>query len=220
MVFCCFVVPIWNTGDLVVRRGENAVARYLRGFAPQRMLGNDLPNGLPLTLLWVALMLVLAPFGAFTAGKLHVLDWQHVFLPGAILITAVVFGFAGLGNLLSVYLPSRWAACILAYAAMVVVGLFPYFILSPWAHEARVSASPVWNLLYLVPTEGIGQAVTDKSFWGVSIPMPLKPVWLVTSVLYTGLGAVCFASAAARVRTVGAQLQARLARAETLAEGA
>jgi ABC-type transport system involved in multi-copper enzyme maturation permease subunit len=214
MITCCFVVPIWNTGDLVVRKGENALGRYLGGFSPHRLLGNDLPNGLPLTLAWVALMVGMIPFGALTAGKLHVVPWMKLFVPGVVLIAAVVYGFAGLGNLLSVHLPSRWAACILGYAAMVALGLLPYFVLSPWAREARISPSPIWNLLYLVPMEGIGRLVTDKSFWGADIPLPVNPVWLVTASIYTVLGTICFLAASAQVRSVGAKLQARTAAAE------
>lgn len=214
MMLCCFVVPIWNTGDLVVRKGEDALRRYLWGFMPHRLWGNDLPNGLPLTFLWVGLMVGMVPFGALTAGKLEVADWGGVFVPGVTLIAAVVYGFSGIGNLLSVQLPSRWAACILHYAIIVAVGLLPYFILSPWALQAGVSDGPRWSFLYLVPLEGIGRLVTERSFWGVPIPLPVEPVWVVTSALYVVIGTVCFCLAAARVRRVGRQLQARPSAAE------
>lgn len=200
LVLCCFAVPIWNTGDLVVPRGEPALRRYLSGLSPLRMWGNNLPNGLPLTLLWVVLMVGMVPFGALTAGKLRVVDWRDVFLPGAVLITAVVYGFAGAGNLLSVRLPSRWAACLLNYALVIVVGLLPYFVLSPWVQEARSAPGPQWLFLYLVPLEGIGRLIRSESFWGVPIPLPVNPVWAVTSVLYAVLGTLCFALSAASVR--------------------
>lgn len=202
MVLTCAVVPIWNTGDLVVPRGHGALGSYLRGFLPWRAFRDDLPNGLPLTLLWVAIVAALFPLGALTAGKVTLVFQSGALVPGLLLLGSVVFGFAGLGHLLSVTLPSRWAACLVTYAVMVGCVLLPYFVVAPWAQSVQPRFSPIWSLLYLVPFEGLAELGAPSGFWSFRTPMPVRPVWLASSVLYLGLGLAGFIAAAARVRRV------------------
>jgi hypothetical protein len=225
LVFLCLVTPVLNTGDLIVRRGESAIGRYLSGFSPHRMFANDLSCGFPLVLLWAVFVLALIPVAVVSLGKTSLFQPFEVLVPGAILMLAVITGLAGIGNLLSVTLPSRWAACVLTYLVAVVAMLLPYFTLFPWYQLANRPQGPqlLWQLLYLVPFEGLRQLMNPAAFWqdhpamlfGTSVP-----VWLVTAVLYLGMGALCFLFTAIRIRQVGSSIQRRMEAGETVFQNA
>jgi ABC-type transport system involved in multi-copper enzyme maturation permease subunit len=214
LVFLLLATPVFNTGDLVVRRGESALARYLRGFAPHRALGNDLSCGLPLILGWALFLLALIPVAAAVGNKWGLFVSREAFVPGAVLCLCVVLGLAGIGNLLSVTLPSRWAACVLTYLAAVVLMLLPYFTLFPWYQLINKPTTPglLWQVLYFVPFEGLVQLSSPGSFWIDHPPMLFgrTRMWIVTSGLYLAIAAACFLFTAARIRSVGRQLQERM----------
>src|SRR5206468_4235891 len=132
LIFICLVVPVFNTGDLIVRRGESALGRYLSGFLPHRMFAADLSSGFSLTVAWTLFLLALVPFGMWTTGKWGLFHPAAVWLPAAVLCLAVAAGLAGIGNFLSVTLPSRWAACVLTYLAGVMLTLLPWFVRLVW----------------------------------------------------------------------------------------
>lgn len=220
LVLACLVVPIYNTGDLIVRRGESALGRYLRGFLPHRMFRGDLSCGFPLVLSWTLFLLALLPLGMVLTGKRGLFDEVGVFIPGVILCLSVIVGLAGVGHLLSVTLPSRWAACILTYLAAVVLMILPTFTYFTW-HQLLVrpkTPQPLWQLLYLVPWEGMKQLGTGSvTYWSEHPEMIFGrsvPVWIVTSAIYLLLAAVTFLATAARVRSEGRILQERLEAAE------
>jgi len=216
LVLICLALPVFNTGDLIVRRGESALARYLRGFLPNRLFDNDLSCGFPLIAIWSVYLFALLPLGIFALGKEKFFDPGAVFVPGVILCLSVVAGLAGVGNLLSVTLPSRWAACILTYLAGVVLLLLPNFTWFSWfALIVRPRApQPLWQLLYLVPYEGLRELGASAAYWNDHPAMGFGrtvPVWVVTSAIYLTLAAVTFLITGARVQREGRLLQQRMA---------
>ncbi|MGV3721442.1 MAG: ABC transporter permease [Actinomycetota bacterium] len=213
LVMVALVTPVMNTGDLVVLRGESAVKRYLRGFLPHRAFADDLSCGFPLVLGWTIFLLALLPIGAALAGKQSVFPNLQVFVPAAILTLCVFAALAGVGNLLSIILPSRWAACVLTYLAGVVAMLLPYFTLFPWHQADRPREVQLWHqVLYLVPFEAISQLISPASFEVNRPPLALGmavPMWIVTSLFYLTVAVLCFVLTTAQVAKVGERLQAR-----------
>lgn len=225
LVLACLTVPLFNTGDLIVRRGESALARYLEGFLPHRMLRNDLSCGFPLSMLWGIFLFSLIPAGIFLCGKSALFHPQAVFLPGAVLALSVVFGLAGVGHFLSVTVPSRWAACILSYLVMVCVMALPGFTLLMYSNLPVPPREPqaLWQLLYLMPEQGLSQLTNPVSFWTNHPAMAFGsgvPIWLVTTAIYLIVGAVCFALTAMRVQQQGLQLQRWMEAQEKVLQGA
>jgi len=217
LVMVALVTPVMNTGDLVVLRGESAVKRYVRGFLPHRAFADDLSCGFPLVLGWTLFLLALLPIGATLTGKQSVFPLMQLFIPGTIVTLTVFAALAGLGNLLSITLPSRWAACVLTYLAGVVTMLLPYFTLFPWFQADRPRDIQIWHqVLYLVPFEALSQVISPASFETNRPPLVLGsavPVWMVTSLFYLVVAACCFVLATAQVAKVGKRLQSKLAQA-------
>lgn len=219
LVLVGLFTPVYNTGDLIIRRHESPLARYLRGFLPFRLFGNDLSCGFPLVLVWTLFILALLPIGAVATGKAVLFNQAGTFVPGAILTISVIIGLAGIGNFLSVTLPSRWAACILTYLAGLVAMVLPYFSLLPWYNLSTKPKTPqlIWQVLYFVPFEALYHLGNPSTFLANRPPLvfgPGVPVWFVTSVLYLGLGALCFLLTAARIHKVGNHLQQQMAAKE------
>jgi hypothetical protein len=214
LVLVTLVTPIYNTGDLVVRRGESALRRYLTGFLPFRALSDDLSCGFPLVLGWGAFLFALVPIGVAATGKLNIFPIGQVFVPAVILGFAVFAALAGVGNLLSVTLPSRWAACVLTYLAGVVTMLLPYFTLFPWFQTNRPRTVQIWQqVLYLVPFEGLFQLMSPGSYTFDRPPLVFGssvPVWVVTTFLYAAGAIVCFLITATYIRKAGKRLEQRL----------
>ena len=210
LALICLIVPIFTTGDLIVRRGESALKRYLSGFLPHRAFAADLSCGMPLVLGWAGFLLALIPFAMVTEGKAALFHPAAVWVPGLLLTVAVIAGLAGVGNLLSVLLPSRWAACVLTYLAGIVLMLLPYFALFGWyqANQPR-STGMLWQLLYLIPFEGLYQLMSPGSYLTdrpALLFSPAVPVWLVTTVIYVGIAVICFGLTAVQVRRAGERL--------------
>ncbi len=207
-------VPILNTGDLIVRRGESATGRYLSGLLPHRLFRSDLPSGVPLALLWALLWLAIIPLSGSIATRAALFNPLTVYVPGAVVAICVVLGLAGIGHLLSVLLPSRWAACILTYLAGVVMMVLPYSTLMFFegAGAAIRTPQPLYQLLYLSPWLGMTH-LGSKTLW-INQPalmfQNVVPTWVVTSVLYLALAAFGFGLALARVHQQGRHLQQRL----------
>ncbi len=224
LVLTALFAPVYNTGDLIIRRGESALGRYLGGFLPFRMFGNDLSCGFPLILAWLLFFLALLPIGAFLTGKAALFNQSGVFLPGAVLCVSVVLGLSGVGHFLSVTLPSRWAACILTYLTGLVVMVLPYFSLLPWYNLTTKpkAVQPLWQVLYLVPFEGLSQLGNPSNHFA-NRPALLfgdaVPIWLVTSVLYLALGALCLVITAARIHKVGSEIQEKMEAREKALQG-
>ena len=211
LVLVALVTPIYNTGDLVVRRGESPLRRYFTGFLPFRAFGEDLSCGFPLVLIWGVFLFALIPLGVGALGKLNIFPIGSVFIPAAILSLAVFAALAGVGNLLSVTLPSRWAACVLTYLAGVVTMLLPYFTLFPWFQTNRPrTVQLLQQVLYLVPFEGLFQVMSPGSYTFDRPPLifgSVVPVWVVTTVLYTIGAIICFMVTAAYIRKAGKRLE-------------
>lgn len=213
LVLLALVTPVLNTGDLVLRRDESALARYLTGLLPHRALANDLSSGFPLVLIWGVFLFALLPIGVATAGKQAVIPVSGMFLPAAILSFLVFATIAGVGNLLSVTLPSRWAACVLTYLFGVITMLLPYFTLFPWFQMNRPRNLQIWHqVLYLVPFEGLHQLMAPGTYFADRPPLlfgSAVPVWLVTASLYALMALLCFALTAAYVARAGRRLGAK-----------
>jgi ABC-type transport system involved in multi-copper enzyme maturation permease subunit len=213
LVLLALATPVLNTGDLVLRRGESAVGRYLGGLFPHRALANDLSCGYPLVLLWGVFLFALLPLGLTLSGKLGLVSVPGVLLPAVILSFVVFSALAGVGNLLSVILPSRWAACVLTYLVGVVTMLLPYFTLFPWYQMSQPRSLQIWHqVLYLVPFEGLHQLMEPATYLSNRPPLlfgSAVPVWLVTTALY-GVGALfCFALTSACIARAGKRLAAQ-----------
>jgi ABC-type transport system involved in multi-copper enzyme maturation permease subunit len=225
LMMVVLVTPILNTGDLIVRRGESAAGRYLRGLLPFRSLGNDLSCGLPLVAGWTLFSLALLPLAFQLMGKSRLLYDSGVFLPGVLVCLAVMFGLAGVGNLLSVSLPSRWAACVLTYLVAVVLLLLPFFpmnVYNPGAPSAR-TPNLLFQVLYLLPWKGFEQLGNPGNFTANNPALLLGkavPVWLVNVVLYTALGLFGYILTLLRVSREGHQLQVRMEATERTLSGA
>jgi len=219
LVLIVVVTPVFNTGDLIVRRGESALGRYFRGLLPSRMFHADLSCGVPLVMAWLAFVFAALGIGMAITGKWTLFSNTASYLPAIVLSACVVFGLAGLGNILSVTLPSRWAACVLTYLAAVVLLLLPYLALLPYNSMAPAArkGGPLWQVLYFVPFEGLRQ-VTDPAIYRTSAPAlifdKLLPVWVVTSAIYLGLGAFCFFLTLLRIRSADRRLQEEMAARE------
>ncbi|HTE20137.1 MAG TPA: ABC transporter permease subunit, partial [Armatimonadota bacterium] len=221
----CIVTPVFNTGDLFVRRGESALRRYLKGFLPHRAFGNDLSSGFPLVMGWTLFLLALIPIAIVFAGKQSLFDPGALYLKGALVVLAVAIGLAGIGNILSVLVPSRWAACVLTYLAAVVLMLLPHFVLFSWypLNGRQQPPAAVWQLLYLLPYEAMQQISTAGGWVGRRPPLLFEgivPFWLVTTLFYLCVGAACFAWSAFRIRQVGDRLQQKMETAEQAFHGA
>src|SRR5205085_9409232 len=142
--------------------------------------------GLPLVAGWGAFLFALVPLAAALSGKAKLFHPAAVFIPGVVLCLAVIAGLAGIGNFLSVLLPSRWAACVLTYLAGVVLMLLPYFTLFPWYQMVTRPKTPqlIYQVLYLVPFEGLAQLGTANpaGYWTDHPAMllgPRVPIWIV-----------------------------------------
>ena len=213
LVLASLITPILNTGDLVVRRGESAVGRYLSGFFPLRAFKDDLACGMPLTLFWLFFALALVPAGIWLVGKARMFAPGDIFVPGALLCVSVIAGLAGVGHLLSVVLPSRWAACVLTYLFGVLVMVLAWFPRQYWGqsttHEAQ-GPDLLGQVLYLVPFEALIQLRNPKGFW-VNHPEMVfgreVPLWVVTTGIYLFLAAGCFLITALRIDREGKMLQ-------------
>ena len=213
LVLVALVTPVLNTGDLVLRRGESALGRYLTGLLPHRALANDLSSGFPLVLAWGVFLFALLPIGLQSTGKLSLVPIVGMLMPGLILSAVVYSALAGVGNLLSVTLPSRWAACVLTYLFGVVTMLLPYFTLFPWFQTNRPRTLQLWHqVLYLVPFEGLNQLIAPDTYLAERPPLLLGaavPVWLITSILYAVIAVACFALTAGFVARAGRRLEAQ-----------
>lgn len=212
LVLVALVTPLMTTGDLVIRRGESAVGRYLRAIV--RPLAAELSSGVPLILAWAVFLFALVPVGFAAIGKAALFRPEAAYLPGLLLCVAVIAALAALGQLLSVTLPSRWAACVLTYLAAVVVMLLPYFTLFPWYQASSRPAVPqlLWQTLYLVPFEGLRELGDPKSFWNDHPALWLGrvvPVWVVTAAAYALAAAGCWVAALACVAREGRRLKTR-----------
>ena len=209
------ITPILNTGDLIVRRGESAAGRYLNGLLPWRAFGNDLSCGLPLVTGWTLLSLALLPVAFQAAGKMKLMLASGAFQPGLLVCLAVMFALAGIGNLLSVGLPSRWAACVLTYLAAVVLLLLPFFpmnLFNPGMPAAR-TPSLLFQVLYLLPWKAFEQLGNPGSFTANNPALLLGkgvPVWVVNVAIYTSIGFLGYLLTLLRVAREGRQLQARM----------
>jgi ABC-type transport system involved in multi-copper enzyme maturation permease subunit len=211
--FLAVAAPVFNTGDLILRRGESALGRYLAGFSPHRMFRDDLSCGVPLVAVWTVFLLVLIPLAVVLNARSGLFNAFDVLIPGGIMIAAIVFGLCGLGNLLSVTLPSRWAACVLTYLAGVVLLVLPYFTMIHWAAliPKPKTVQPLYQLLYFTP-DAILQLYAPVSYAAerpVLLFQGVAPPWLVTSTLYLGMGLLCFALTAMRIQQAGKQFQER-----------
>jgi ABC-type transport system involved in multi-copper enzyme maturation permease subunit len=219
LAFCALATPIFNTGDLLIRRGESAVKRYLSGLLPHRMFHDDLSCGVPLLIFWTVFLLALVPIGIAAAGKWMFFNPEAVYIPAVILTLAVVAALAGIGNFLSVTLPSRWAACVLTYLAGVVLMLLPYLTLAqiltlgPRTREIQ----PLAQLLYLAPSESLSQ-LADRASFTAQHPAFLfenvVPNWVVTTIIYLGIAALCFVLTLFRIRQADVRLQQEMAQRE------
>jgi ABC-type transport system involved in multi-copper enzyme maturation permease subunit len=205
LVLISLVTPVFNSGDLVLRRGGSALRRYVVGMLPHRMFAGDLSCGIPLIVLWSLFLFALIPAGVHLAGKASLFNPGAVWVPGMVLCMAVALGLAGVGNFLSVMLPSRWAACVLTYLVGVMLMLFPYFTLF-FRTEMVVfpkTPEPLWQILYLIPFEGLAQLRAPAAYRADRPPLlfdPVAPVWVVTASFYLTLAAVSFFLAAWRIR--------------------
>jgi ABC-type transport system involved in multi-copper enzyme maturation permease subunit len=225
LVLVCVVTPIFNTGDLVVRRGESPLRRYLSGFLPHRMFANDLSCGFPLMVGWAVFLFALVPFGIALAGKGKQFHPYALYVPGVFLCLAVATGLAGVGNYLSVTLPSRWAACVLTYLVAVVLMLLPYFTLFPWREMTVRPTKPqaLWQVLYLAPGQGLWELANPTAFWTENPKMVFGtaiPIWVVTGSIYLALGLFGFVFTAVRIQREGRNLQRRMEAAEAALTGA
>ncbi|MFN3651670.1 MAG: ABC transporter permease [Armatimonadota bacterium] len=216
------VAPVFNTGELVVRRGESALGRYFAGWLPHRLFRDDLSCGLPLLTWWTLAAAGLALAGLWLSG--HSIDasvFSH-WLRGVFVIFSVLLGLVGLGNLLSVVLPSRWAACVLTYLGAVLSMVLPYFALVPyqglWSATTRLE--PVLQVLYLSPFEALREIGDPAGFWSGHPVMAFGravPFWVVTSVLHLLGAALFFALTLVLIRRAEQSLGARPAAVGTIA---
>jgi ABC-type transport system involved in multi-copper enzyme maturation permease subunit len=213
LVIVALVTPVLNTGDLVLRRNESALQRYLLGLLPHRTLANDLSCGYPLVLGWGIFLFALLPFGLSMTGKLSLIPITGLLLPALILSFMVFSALTGVGHLLSVTLPSRWAACVLTYLFGVVTMLLPYFTLFPWLQANRPPTLQLWHqVLYLIPFEGLHQLMDPVAYRADRPPLlfgPAVPVWLVSSLLYASMAIVCFVLSAGLIARAGRRLQSQ-----------
>jgi len=185
-----------NTAEPSRSAEPRPIARYLTGLLPHRLFGGELPNGLPLALLWAALFATIAPLGLAASGKLGL--WRPgAYLPGVGVLLAMVFGLAALGHAVSVRTRNRWQAVVCtAVLAALLVGL-PYGALAPLA-EKGMRPSPLWSWLYTVPFEAITDAAGHLGVWSRWPPLPIRPMWPITVGLYALVGLLCVALATRR----------------------
>lgn len=213
LVLVALVTPVLNTGDLILRPHENALRAYLRGLLPHRALGNDLSSGYPLVLGWGIFLFALLPIGLALTRKFSLLPASGLLLPALLLSYVVFSALAGVGHLLSVTLPSRWAACVLTYLFGVVTMLLPYFTLFPWLQSNRPRTVQLWHqLLYLVPFEGLVQLMSPATYADERPPLLLGsgvPVWAVTSLVYFLIAVGCFALTGWLVARAGRRMGAQ-----------
>jgi ABC-type transport system involved in multi-copper enzyme maturation permease subunit len=208
----CLVAPIFATGDLELRRGESAVRRFLGGMLPHRMWRDDLPAGVPLVGLWVAVALLLVPLSFALVGRSWLIPFASTILPGATVMIACVVAVLALGSLYSVLLPSRWAALTMTYLSLVALLLLPLLGLVSWQSALTGRANPAlaWQFLYFVPIMAYTELI-DPSRFGLNMPPMLfegVPFWVVTTILHallaTTAATLCLLLLQARSRRVEA----------------
>jgi ABC-type transport system involved in multi-copper enzyme maturation permease subunit len=188
LVVLGLVVPIFATGDFVIRPGEHPVMRFLKGMLPHRALHDDLPAGIPLVALWVTLALVMVPLSFALVGRTDLLPLARTIVPAGLVMIACVVATLGLGALYSVILPSRWAALTMTYLTLVALTLLPLLGLISWQSTLTGRASPAlaWQFLYLVPSMAY-TGLLDPTHFALNLPpmmLDRVPFWVVTTIAY------------------------------------
>jgi ABC-type transport system involved in multi-copper enzyme maturation permease subunit len=193
------VVPVLNTSEAPRPRlgGEepDGSGSYWSGFWPHRMFQRGAACGVPLVLFWLAMGLGLVPLGLISAGKASYLSVSSL-LPASIAAFAAVLGIAGLGHLFSAWIPSRAAACILTFAAGLLLVAVPYGLMIPWEQLVVRPTQPsiMWQWMYLVPFEAVLELADGSAYRSNRPPLLFGslPLWPVTTLIYGTLGGAGF----------------------------
>ena len=226
-------VPVLVTGDLEgwPRRSGSPKRIFTQVFTQA-----SLPSGLPLALLLALVTLSvtlwsvhLAPAGlgfrtAFGTGPLpahlgasaanfvSASDFTLCILQGAVMLTLVVVGLAGLGFLLSVLLGNRWSSLVLLYLVLILASALPFFsygiLYGPdaaaAAHNFAVNSlylCPFYPLIQLSDTihPGYNGIVANTVMTGM-IGFPSYPLWVGTSLIYGAIGLISYIAGISIVR--------------------
>lgn len=180
-------VPIFATGDGLPARGG-----LFSGLDPRRLKRGEAPSGVVYAVLLGLLCIVILWLGAPAGLRPRVLLLAGV-------VGAVTFGFGALGLFLSAVLTNRWGALALTTAAMLLLFLLPWVSVT---NNARGRAGGAWaNALYLTPLMAAGQMgnLVEKDFWRFlpALAFGRTPFYVVTPVLYAGLGVLLTGAAGA-----------------------
>lgn len=221
LIAALLFVPTLVTGDLAewVTRGD-WIRPLWSAWNPRRVFGQAiLPSGLPLALLLALGLIALAfvgyhlgtPAGVGTGGafrvapplsQLHDLLWQ-----AALMLLAVVFGFAGVGFFLSTVLNNRWSALTLLYLAILLAMALPFFSYATLsAYDAHGAAqNPLINSLYLCPFIALYQLSSlldprvhdfnNNPVFTSLADYGSAPIWMTTGAVYFFLGLAGYAAA-------------------------
>lgn len=214
-------VPPFVTGEPV----WGSRRRLWRGSLP-----SGLPFALVLTILVIIVLVVsvaISSSGRVLSGTANLAGmpliphwWQGILWQMALLLAAVTVGMGGIGLLLSVLLKSRWAPLITLYLLMILALVVPslsYATLSNQDAQAAWS-NPAINTLYLSPWMGIAQISSAGPAMGQApygfgatfgtrypvvrgmIGYGVVPFWMVTALLYGGVGLVCYGIGQSRLK--------------------
>ena len=144
-----------------------------------------------------------------SANSVSTSDLTHCLLQGAVMLTAVAIGIAGFGFLLSVLLGNRWSSLTLLYLTLILGAALPFFAYGTLHGEdaALAAHNPAINSLYLCPyyplvqlSDTIHPGYNGIGYNDVALGMfgyASGPLWVGTSLVYSGLGLASYAGAGA-----------------------
>ena len=202
LIAVCLFVPPFVTGDAIIADDHPR---------PTSILGRlfnspDLRSGLPTALLLTAMIAGIAAWSFHlwrATFSVTTLD-EHVPAWTAITLLGITLGLSGFGKLLSVWLNNRWTARVGVYVFATLAMVVPYI---SYANPTYINGVPVHtaadNWLYLCPLVSFQQMCYDTTGGGFSLVSAqpylafanTAPDWLVTTVIYSGAGVLCFAMA-------------------------
>jgi ABC-type transport system involved in multi-copper enzyme maturation permease subunit len=154
-----------------------------------------------ISLLLAAMVLVEALIAGRSGGwpaaaMAKALGHVHLTQAATALYLSFAFGVVGLATLLSVVLRNRWGAMALVYIVTGVAWFVPwiaYGFLTSYTMDANVNRGAL-NWLYVSPLAALTALADDGTLVAYSMLRfaGMASPWVVTSILYAGVGAGCF----------------------------
>lgn len=205
LVLLYLIVPLLNSGDVIVPRSGSAVRRYLRGLLPHRLLGNELANGLPLALAWTVAALAIVWGGMVATGRAGLVPGSYPVGVATLMLSTVLF-LAGVSHACSALLPSRAVARIFSYVLSAVFLWLPAAaLLTPAAPAPGSMAALLHQALYLSPIVALVELSVPTGSPADIPRLLLGTAWPVSSALLGTLGLAGIAIAARQAAIAGRQ---------------